>query len=73
MTLQVMIGTTEGFTSSVGLRAEGGLTLLASGLHWKGRDEKIATIHQLLTLCHDLEARGVTVEGVAALEQVLLG
>ena len=68
MTLDVVIGRTEGFVSSVGLKVrDGELKLLQRDLVWMSAKDRNERILDLIRLCAELKQHGVEVHGVEAL------
>lgn len=71
VTLDVVIGRTEGFVSSVGLSWDRDLILRHSPLMWVGRDEKLRVVKRLITFCERITAKGVKVTGVEKLRALV--
>ena len=63
--VQVLVGTTEGFTSSVGFRVEGVNFLFRGehGLHWQSKETVQHGVAVLNTVLDGLEAAGMEIEG----------
>jgi hypothetical protein len=72
MIVNVVVGRTEGFVSSVGFKVNG-LTFLCrgrqfQGLHWAPKSERIQAAQELREVVEHLRDGGATIEGAELLD-----